>query len=154
MESISWTTFMMTITILVITYYIIVFLYCYGPAISKIIPKDSDEHYNPLFITEDEIKGLPENAVEAKDWQEPESEIQEVDNLIEELKEGIGFAADHEYQPLAFKAHLASIINKFPNLIDSGFQPAINELIVKECKAYGVMVLSEDDAINLWNSNL
>jgi hypothetical protein len=76
-----------------------------------------------------------------------------VDSLIEELKEGIGFAADHEYQPLAFKAHLASIINKFPNLKDSVFQPAINELIVKESKAYGLVVLSEEEAMHLWNSH-
>jgi hypothetical protein len=75
-----------------------------------------------------------------------------VDSLIEELKEGIGFAADHEYQPLAFKAHLASIINKFPNLKDSEFQPAINELIVKESKAYGLVALSEEEATHLWNS--
>jgi hypothetical protein len=153
MESISWTTFMMTTTLLVVTYYLIVFIYCYGPALSKIIPKGSDDHYNPLFIRENETDESPENAVETNDWQEPEPEIQEVDSLIEELKEGIGFAADHEYQPLAFKAHLASIINKFPNLKDSVFQPAINELIVKESKAYGLVVLSEEEAMHLWNSH-
>lgn len=150
MENISWTTFGIGTTLLVLCYYLIILIYCYGHELSAIIPKGSDDNYNPLFI--DENQELDENVVEAKAWQEPVSENEEVDDLIDELKEGIGFASDHEYQPLAFKAHLSSIIQKFPNLKDSDFQPAINELIVNECKDYGVIVLTEDDAALLWNN--
>ena len=150
MENISWTTFGIGTTLLVLCYYLIILIYCYGHELSAIIPKGSDDNYNPLFI--DENQELDENVVEAKAWQEPVSENEEVDDLIDELKEGIGFASDHEYQPLAFKAHLSSIIRKFPNLKDSDFQPAINELIVNECKDYGVIVLTEDDAALLWNN--
>ena len=151
MENISWTTFGIGTTLFVLCYYLIILIYCYGHELSAIIPKSSDDNYNPLFI--DENQEPDENAVEAEAWQEPVSENQEVDNLIEALKEGIGFASDHEYQPLAFKAHLSSIIKRFPNLNGSDFQPAINEMIIKECKDYGVMALSEDDAVLLWNSN-
>jgi len=151
MENISWTTFGISTTLLVLCYYLVVIIYCYGYELKGIIPKSANDNYNPLFI--DENQEPEENAVEAKAWHEPASENQEVDNLIDELKEGIGFASDHEYQPLAFKEHLTSIIQKFPNLKGSDFQPAINELIVKECNEYGVIKLTEDEAMLLWDSN-
>jgi hypothetical protein len=151
MENISWTTFGIGMTLIVLCYYLPVIIYCYGPELRKIIPQNSNDNYNPLFINEEENSSG--NAVEEEAWQESASETQEVDNLIEALKEGIGFASDHEYQPLAFKAHLASIIQKFPNLQGSGFQPAINELIVNECKEYGVIKLNEEETMLLWNNN-
>ena len=155
MENISWTTFGIGITLFIMSYYLVILIYCYWREMSTLIPKTPNDGFNPLFIGEDDDtdEGNVQSAVETEEFEEPVSENQEVDKLIEELKEGIGFASDHEYQPLAFKAHLSSIIKRYPNLKGSGFQPAINELIVKECKAYGVMVLSEDDAVLLWNSN-
>lgn len=151
MENISWTTFGIGMTLIVLCYYLPVIIYCYGQELRKIIPQNTDDNYNPLFINEEENSSG--NAVEEEIWQEPASENQEVDDLIDALKEGIGFASDHEYQPLAFKAHLSSIIQKFPNLNDSDFQPAINELIIKECQEYGVIKLTEEEAMFLWNSN-
>lgn len=153
MENISWTTFGIGIALSVLIYYLVIFIYCYGHELNALVPKKPDDNSNPLFLSDREDEELSENAVETDVWQEPETENRQVDSLLEALKEGIGFASDHEYQPLAFKAHLASIIRKFPELHGSDFQPAINELIVKECRAYGVMALSEDDAVLLWNSN-
>nr|WP_294897189.1 hypothetical protein [uncultured Pedobacter sp.] len=155
MENISWTTFGIGITLLILSYYLVVFIYCYWQELSTIFPKTSNADFNPLFIGENDSRSevSAENAVEAEEFEQPTSENLEVDTLIEALKEGIGFASDHEYQPLAFKAHLSSIIKKFPQLNGSDHQSAINELLVKECKEYGVMVLSQDDAVHLWNSN-
>ena len=153
---ISWTTFGIVILVILVSYYILLGIYCYATEIGQIV-KSKSQTPNPLWVADEEENLLtttdePAPLAEDDHFQTPDDSAQSVEILIEQLKEGVVFASEHEYQELAYKAHLKSIIQQFPQLKDSAYEPAINEFLTKECEKYGSRTLSEEEVMQLWNS--
>lgn len=153
---ISWTTFGITVLIILVSYYILLGVYCYAAEIGQII-KNKSQTSNPLWVA-DEEEDFPTSILESTSTEEdtrfqiPDDSQENVEILIENLKEGVVFASEHEYQELAYKAHLKSIIQQSAQLKGSVYEPAINEFLIKECEKYGSRTLSEEEVMQLWNS--
>jgi hypothetical protein len=153
---ITWTNFGIAVLVILVSYYILLGIYCYAQEIGQIV-KNKSQTPNPLWVA-DEEEDFSTPIVESSSIEEetrfqiPDDTAQNVEILIDQLKEGVVFASEHEYQELAYKAHLKSIIQQFPQLKESAYEPAINEFLIKECEKYGSRTLSEEEVMQLWNS--
>ncbi|WP_442795410.1 hypothetical protein [Pelobium manganitolerans] len=152
MEQISWTAFAIAVAVLTALYYLILFFLLNRNRLMTAMPFKVPHEINPLFIADDD-DDIPEQGPSSVPNITSEPDNSAIDALVAQIKAAIGFASDHEYQPLAFKAHLKSVIHNFTPAVDADLQPAINELIVKECLEYGVVRLSPDDAELLWQKD-
>jgi hypothetical protein len=151
--TITWTTFWIAATALLTFYYLIFGIYFYSGALKNLFNKSQEPDFRPLLIEEDEQEKVADIALTNAELRESQLNNpidKRVESIIEQLKDGIATASENREQPKAFKAYLANILKEFPDIRNSDFQPAINEFIVKECKIYGSIAISEDETEQLW----
>ncbi len=153
MTTITWTTFWITATAMLVSYYLIFGIYFYSGALKDLIRKPWKPDFRPLLAEDEEpepTNDLLQQTPEEEDQLLNKDISDRVELLVEQLKDGVARASENEDQPTVFKAHLSGILKEFPDIRDSEFRPAINEFLIKECKTYGSIAISEDDAEQLW----
>ena len=74
----------------------------------------------------------------------------EIEHLILKLKGIIENASLQNTGKKKLKENLGSILYEYPEIKNSPFQSAINELIVSECRRHGSIILSEDEVVMMW----
>lgn len=157
--NISWTTYIIFVVFLLAAWYIIIGLKFYYHDLQNILSgknrlafrgvhkeyssRKSEESTNSEPLVFDR-KSFP-NEEETND------QFQEAEELTSKLKDAISNAASKNYNKEEFTFLLQLTLKEYPDLKDSRFQVAINNLIASECDKHSFIRLSAVELGMLWN---
>lgn len=160
--NISWTNYIIVIILILAIYYLFIGIRFYYHELKNFVGKRKFQ----LHPAHNELSHGPGNMdnngederVHSEPLQAqnsfggtPDDAFQEVEHLIGRLKEVIEEASRKKYIKQEFLQYLKLILKEYPEIKNSPFQPAINELIISECERYGSIMLSENEVVMLWN---
>lgn len=160
--NISWTNYIIVIILLLAIYYLFIGIRFYYHKLKNLAGKrkfqlraahnePSAELGNMGNNSEDKRVQIEPSQAQNSFAGTPDDTFQEVEHLIGRLKEVIEEASRKKYIKQEFFQYLKLILQEYPEIKNSPFQPAINELIASECERYGSNMLSEDEVVMLWN---
>jgi hypothetical protein len=157
--TISWTDYIVIVTILLAIYYLVIGLRFYFHELKNVFLKGSIR----LNAVSHEAPGKrrsysesgpgvsePYNHSSAEDADET---YQEVEDLIIRLKITIEEGVRNQLPKQEFSQNLKSILKEYSSLRNSTFRAAIIELIISECEKNGSTILNEDELTVLWDSD-
>ena len=82
----------------------------------------------------------------------PDDSITQADTLMKLVKNCIAAASDEPYARIVITRHIKKIFKEHTSLKNSPHRPAINELVVAECKKTGTVLLTEDEVDQWWSN--
>lgn len=154
--NISWTDYSILIVLLGSLYYLFVGLRYYPTELKELLSGKRKLNFRiPEFKKKNEA-GWPSLQTEVQDGDDSfgnttDDTFNEVESLIAELKENIEKASKKQFIKQEFSYSLKVILKNYPQIQNSPFRSAIDELILSECEKHGTITLSEDDIVRLWD---
>lgn len=160
--NISWTNYIVVIILLLAIYYIFIGIRFYSRDFQQLL---TVRRKGKIRSGDDIVENMPQNNL-ADPFEQPESELavsdssfaqtsddtfQDIERLIIRLKEAIADAGTKQYIKEEFFLLVQLILKEYPDLKDSPYQSAINELIISECGKYGSIAISEEEVVMLWD---
>ena len=151
-STISWTDYLIVVTILLIVYYLFVGARYYSVELKELFSGKRTLNFRrvPMNELSTEERILPET--DASDQPGNDDELN-ADRLAVHLNQVISYAAKRQLAPGELKQHLQLILREFPEFKDTALQSSINNLIISECEKHGAAALSEEEVEMLWNDN-
>lgn len=157
--NISWTDYIVVVTILLAIYYLFVGLRFYFHELKNIVSNGKFQFGGVSNKVPSKIKNhgelIPEPIEPSQDSlvEDNNETFQEVENLIHRLKEAIEEGVIKQLAKQDFSKNLRSILKEYPSLKNSTFRAAIIELIVSESEKYGSTTLNGNEVEVLWDSD-
>lgn len=154
--NISWTDYSIVVAILGSLYYLFIGLRYYPTELKELLSGKRKLHFRvPEFNKKNET-GWPSLQTEEQDGDNSilnttDDTFNEVEALIAALKENIEKASKKQFIKQEFNYSLKVILKNYPQIRDSRFRSAIDELLLSECEKHGTITLSEDDIVRLWD---
>ncbi|MDT0641574.1 hypothetical protein RM553_01900 [Zunongwangia sp. F363] len=149
---ISWTDYLLAVSILLIIYYLFVGVQYFSGDLKDLLsgkrklllkPSGFPQHGT---LPNETLESIPVTTdKEAKD------EFAEVENLIEKVKAMIADALGKQLVKEEFRQYLRLVLKEFPSIKTSALRPSINELIVSECEKQGIAAFNEEEVDELWS---
>ena len=155
LTNISWTDYIIAVAILLAAYYFFVVMRYFFADLKNLISGKSNLKFM-VGIPYDTIGESIQPSEENYNGESPalettaDDDFAEVENLIERLKSVIADASGKKLIPQELKQYLHLLLQEYPNIKNSPFRTAINELVASECEKYGAVTLSEDEVEQLW----
>ena len=152
---ISWTDYIVVVTIGLSTYYLIIGLRYYSAELKELISGKiklgfSKQIANYSFKENDQPFFAPfETDLQTVDSMH-DDDFSEVEELIGQLKEAIETASIKKYIIQEYRQNLRMILKKYPNIKNSSIRSSINEFLISECEKFGTVTFSEEEADKLW----
>lgn len=154
--NISWMNYLTVVALLITLYYLLVGLRYYPTELKEILSGKRKLQFKATrikrpdradqFIPDAQIPGGEHSFINTSD-----ATFDEVEALITALVNTIGEASQKQYIKQEFSYSLKRVLKDYPQIQDSPFRSAIDELILSECEKYGTITLSEDDIVRLWD---
>jgi len=152
--NISWSTYCLVMLVLLTTWYLFVGFKYYLEEIKSILAgrrlqpegllsKGNNTHFN--FETESVNETLPSAFADS------DPTFQDVDNLVARLKTVIGETGLGKPDKEEFMNYLSMVLSEYPTVKNSPFQSSVSELIVSECEKTGFVIMTLQEAEDLWN---
>jgi len=160
--NISWTNYLMVISLLLAAYYVVVSIRFYSYEIKQLLfglrksgliskPKKSlvavnheqaDPELPNMEFEQFELNPLPEQITT--------NPLLEVEQLTSQVQSALAEATGELFTKEAFFQLLREILKMHPNLKDSSFQSTIQDLIISECEKNSSIRLSSEEVRELW----
>ncbi len=156
-SGISWATYLLVVFLVLVAWYMFVGLRFYSDELKEVLKG----HQEPAIVLhqpneqpeeetnteENENTAVPEEA----DLTAPvDDTYRHVQDLTGTLIEVITDASQKKYVKQELVQYLKRALNRYPELKDSPYRPAINELIISECDKQGAITLNEQETELLW----
>ncbi len=152
-STISWTDYLIVVTILLIVYYLFVGVRYYSVELKELLSGKRKLNFRraPMKVLSTEEKVLTEKD----ESDQPKSDDEtNAERLAVHLNQVISYATKRQLAPGELKQHLQLILREFPEFKDTAFRPSINNLIISECEKHGAATLREEEMEMLWNDNM
>ncbi|WP_409415802.1 hypothetical protein [Flavobacterium sp. PS2] len=156
--NISWGNYILVVVLLLVSWYLFVGLRFYFDELKGITTGKRKLQFRRLgelnygdFQSELNYQDSSEMALDQSSLGEFDATFQDVDTLVEQLK---NFIADAKKRKLARQEVLDYIqlfFKQYPSVKDSAFRSAVNELIVTECQTLDAISMSQAEVDSLWN---
>lgn len=159
LQHISWITYLTSVLLLLIPYYLFISVRFYGPELHCLFRHLSGQQTTTYGLPDamryegPEEVSYPSTGVttEAGPDNRPDDTIDNTDELIGQLKACIQTSGDKPFAPAVLVPQLKKLLRADPGLQHSPYRPAINELIVAECERTGTALLTEDEVDQWWS---
>lgn len=156
--NISWGSYIVVIVLLLASWYLFVGLRFYLNDIKEIatgkrklrLHRVRNENYQE-FPSQLNEQGQPAITSSESSFGEFDNTFNDVDNLVEQLKNVINDAAKRKLLKQECIVFLRSVLQEYPSIKFSPFKSSVSELIVSECAKLDYMVLTQTEAEALWN---
>jgi hypothetical protein len=156
--NISWGNYIVAVALLLASWYLFVGLRFYFDDIKGIVTGKRKVQFRRLGNT-NYLEPQPElnyqNSAEVTSNQssfgEFDSTFQDVDALVERLKNVIADADKRKVLKQEFLDYIQLILKEYPSVQDSPFRSSVSELIVSECNRTESITLTQREAEALWN---
>lgn len=154
--NISWTDYSIVIILLGSFYYLFIGLRYYPTELKELLSGKRKLHFPIPAFKKNNATGCPASQSEVPQEQNSlintsDETFNEVELLIAELKENIEMASKKQFFKQEFSYSLKVILKNYPQIQNSPFRSAIDELILSECEKHETITLSEDDIVRLWD---
>jgi hypothetical protein len=153
--NISWSDYIIAVAILLTVYYLFVGVRYYSDDLKDLLSGKRKLKFRaalPLDTGEEDTYPAEENYQHQATAFETttDDDFDEVEHLIERLKNVIVDASKKKLIPQEFKQYLHLVLEEYPSVKNSPLRSSVNELIVSECEKHGAVTLSEDEVDMLW----
>lgn len=156
--NISWGNYIVVVVLLLASWYLFVGLRFYFDDIKEIVTGKRKLQFHRLGNTnyqepqselhyQDSSQGILPEAT----FEEFDTTFQDVDALVERLKNFIADAAKRKLDKQEFIDYLRLVLTEYPNVKNSPFSSSVSELIVSECDKLKSVTLTQTEAEALWN---
>ena len=156
--NISWGNYIVVVVLLLASWYLFVGLRFYFDDIKGIVTGKRKLQFHRLGKTnyqepqsELNYQDSPEVTSTQSSFGEFDTTFQDVDALVERLKNVIADAAKKKLHKQEFLDYIKLILKEYPSVKDSPFRSSVSELIVSECNKTESITLTQEEAERLWN---
>jgi hypothetical protein len=156
--NISWGNYTVAVVLLLTSWYLFVGLRFYFDDIKEIVTGKRKLQFRRLRSTnyqnsqsELNYKDSSEAASSESSFGEFDTTFQDVDALVERLKNVIADAAKRKLLKQEFIDYLRLVLKEYPSVKNSPFSSSVSELIVSECDKLESITLTQGEAEELWN---
>lgn len=156
--NISWSNYIVVVALLGASWYLFVGLRFYFNDIKEIaagkrkllFPRFKRENYQrfPSSLNDPDFTKLSSSN---SPFEEFDTTFDDVDILVEKLKNIITDAAQKKLLKEEFILSLKSLLDDYPSIKNSPFSSSVSELIVSECDKLEYTILNHNEAEALWN---
>lgn len=155
--NISWGNYITGFALLTASWYLFVGLRFYFKEIKEIaagkrkigLPKRKSENYQ-VFPSALNDQYFPKSTLPATPFKEFDTTFEEVDILIEGLKNVIADSSHRKLGKPEFIINLKIILKDYPSVKTSAFSSSVSEFIVAECDKLKYTDLNQKEAEALW----
>jgi len=152
--NISWSTYSMVMLVLLCGWYLFVGVKYYHEEIKSILTGRSLQPEN-LPVTAKSVHfnfgTETNNETLTSAFADSDPTFQDVDNLVARLKTVIGETSIGNLGKAELKNYLLMVLSEYPTVKNSPFQLSVSEFIVSEFEKTGSVLLSLQEAEELWN---
>ena len=151
--NISWGNYTVVVVLLGASWYLFVGLRYYFAEI-KAIAKGSRKlkfRKAPEFPSNLESPESPDTNSSQSYLTTADQTYQEIDSLVERLKNVVVDASQRKLQQQEFVDYLGLVLSEYPTIKNSPFRSSVSELIVSECDKLESIHLTQEEAEGLWN---
>ncbi|MFV8354904.1 hypothetical protein ACNQGB_01810 [Flavobacterium sp. XS1P32] len=156
--NISWSNYIVVVVLLLAIWYLFVGLRFYFDDIKEIVTGNRKLQFRRLGHpnyeepqSELNYQNLPEVTSTQSSFGEFDTTFQDVDSLVERLKNVVADAAKRKFHKQEFLDYIKSILWEYPSVKDSPFRSSVSELIVSECDKLESITLTQTEAEELWD---
>ena len=150
----SWSTYSMVMLVLLCGWYLFVGVKYYHEEIKSILTGRSLQPEN-LPVTAKSVRfnfdTEANNETLTSAFADSDPTFQDVDNLVARLKTVIGETSIGNLGKAELMNYLSMVLSEYPTVKNSPFQLSVSELIVSEFEKTGSVLLSLQEAEELWN---
>lgn len=145
LTKITWPQYLLGVVCVLVFYYVYVALRYYVFDLKVLLSRNRSLKTGKIHrLEEDELP--KDNTI----YDDPDETIEQIENLISEIKACIANAAETNILKGDFQNELKQIVARHPEFKGSPYEDAMNELILSECDKHGITTLNEDDCEGLW----
>lgn len=151
-NQISWTDYLLAVSILLAIYYLFVGVrYFSGDLKAQLAGKRKLTLKPSGFPQNEPLQNEASEDISVTTDEDTDDEFAEVEHLIEKVKAMIADALNQQLVKEEFKQYLRLVLKEFPSIKTSALRPSINELIVSECEKQGIAAFNEEEVDELWS---
>lgn len=153
--NISWSNYLVVVSITIVIYYVFVVTLYYRTNLKDLLSGRRRKFFEPAALKRPVIEnnlstGNIQQHQTTASGETTDGDFAEAEQLAERLKTVIADASSRAIIPQEFRQYLHMILKEYPSIQTSALRPAINEMIVSECKRYGTVTLREEEVDALW----
>ncbi|MDT0677035.1 hypothetical protein [Autumnicola musiva] len=149
---ISWTDYLLAVSILLIIYYLFVGVRYFSSDLKDLLAGKRKPTLKTSGFTQHEpLQNDDSENISVTTDEEANDEFTEVEHLIEKMKTVITDALDKQLVKEEFRQYLRLVLKEFPSVKTSALRPSVNELIVSECEKQGIVAFNEEEVDELWS---
>ena len=156
--NISWGNYIVVVVLLATIWYLFVGLRFYFDDIKEIATGKRKLQFRGLkkenyqeFPSKLNEHDLPKSSSSESSFGEFDTTFEDVDVLVERLKNVITNAAKNKLLKPEFNGNIRLVLRDYPTVKNSPFSSSVSELIVSECEKIHFIILSQKEAEALWN---
>jgi hypothetical protein len=151
--NISWGNYIVVVVLLGVSWYLFVGLRFYFADIKDIVTGKRKVQFQsyPEIPSELTYQESPDNTPSPSYLTESDQTFQDIDHLVERLKNVVADAAQRKLLQKEFIDYLGLVLTEYPSVKNSPFRSSVNELIVSECDKLESIHLTQQEAEALWN---
>lgn len=152
--NISWGNYVFVVLLLVASWYLFVGLRFYFAEVKSIVAGKRNFQFRSFsevpsnFGYQDSYDSLPSQSQAT----ESDQTFQDVENLVEKLKNLSGDALRRKLPKKEFMYYLSLVFNEFPTVKNSPFRSSICELVVSECDKLELIHVTQQEVDVLWDT--
>ena len=156
--NISWGNYIVVVILLLASWYLFVGFRFYFNDLKEVMSgkrklpfrRLGDPNYGD-FQSELNHQDSPDPISNQSSLGEFDTTFQDVDALVERLKDFIADARKRKLLKQEFLDYIQLIFKEYPSVKNSAFRSSVSELIVTECKNLDSISITQAEAEGLWN---
>ena|SRR3970040_689438 len=156
--NISWVNYIVVVALLLASWYLFIAFRFYFEEIKDIVTGTWKLQFRgadgkSAEQSQHDLKGpdSPEVSSSQSSFGEFDTTFQDVDALVERLKNVVADAAKRKLLKQEFIDYLRLVLREYPSLKDSPFRSSVSELIVSECDKLESITFTQTEAEGLWD---
>lgn len=154
LTNISWANYILVVVLLSASWYLFVGFRFYFAELKDLVTGKKKFSIRNLSQFHSDVEdpeasdGIPSSLNAA----ETDQTFQDVENLVEKLKNLAGDALRRKLPKKEFMYYLSLIFNEFPTVKNSPFRSSICELVVSECDKLELIHVTQQEVDVLWDT--
>ncbi|MFV8347576.1 hypothetical protein [Flavobacterium sp. ZB4P13] len=151
--NISWGNYTIVVVLLGASWYLFVGLKFYFTELKDIATGKRKFQFRsyPEIQSNISYQESPDTSSSQSFLTESDQTFQDVDHLVERLKNVVADAAQRKLHQQEFVDYLGLVLTEYPSVKNSPFRSSVSELIVSECDKLESIHLTQQEAEALWN---
>lgn len=151
LSNITWSEFFTGIGTAAVLYYLYVAVKFYPDKLKTLFSSRKEiTNTQSVFLEQSPDQADLQSFEETED--DPYDEMDDVEELVTSLVNGIHEASEKKMVLGEFKQYLRMALREKPMLKESPYRSSINQLIISECSKNGMFTLSEKETDALWEN--